>query len=172
MNLSLEKSQPSNEENPHFDCALVRYECRIHNSLLQFRILIGLLRPSKESQVFAMELVQTVNEFDNLIAQVVDETIKYCLGEVNASVIYNYLEERNLPLSEIPKKPELFSAELRNILGFGSRQILCAASVLEETVLELLCKKLEIKLEYQKPVNFPLQLKKLREPYLSGGIRR
>jgi hypothetical protein len=119
-----------------------------------------------------MELVQTVNEFDNLIAQVVDETIKYCLGEVNASVIYNYLEERNLPLSEIPKKPELFSAELRNILGFGSRQILCAASVLEETVLELLCKKLEIKLEYQKPVNFPLQLKKLREPYLSGGIRR
>jgi hypothetical protein len=119
-----------------------------------------------------MELVQSVNDFDNLLVQVIDETVKYCLGEVNASIIYNYLEQRNLPLNEIPNKPELFSAELRNILGFGSRQILCAASVLEETILEMLCKKLQIKLDYQKPVNFPLQLKKLRAPYLSGGMRR
>jgi hypothetical protein len=138
-----------------------RLELVIHNSLLSVQRLNS-----------TMELVQSVNDFDNLLVQVIDETVKYCLGEVNASIIYNYLEQRNLPLNEIPNKPELFSAELRNILGFGSRQILCAASVLEETILEMLCKKLQIKLDYQKPVNFPLQLKKLRAPYLSGGMRR
>jgi hypothetical protein len=116
-----------------------------------------------------MEQVQTVSDFDNLLVQVIKETLNYCLGEVNAGVICNYLEERNLPLNEIPNNPELFSEELRKILGFGSRQILCAASILEETILELLCKKLEIKLVYQKPVNFPFQLRKLREPYMNGG---
>ena len=67
-------------------------------------------------------MVKTVNDFDSLLVQVIDETVKYCLGDVNASTICNYLKERNLPISEIPNKPELFSEELRNILGFGSRQ--------------------------------------------------
>jgi hypothetical protein len=116
-----------------------------------------------------MELIQTSNDFDKLLAQVIDETVKYCLGDINASIIFKYLEERNLPLSEISNNPELFSEELRKILGFGRGQILCAASVIEETILELLCKKLQIKPDYQTPVNFPLQLKKLREPYVSGG---
>jgi len=122
--------------------------------------------------VFTMELVQTVTDFDNLLVQVIDETIKYCLGDANASIIYNYLKQRNLPINEIPNKPELFSEELRNILGFGSRQILCAASILEETILEILCKKLGMKLVYEKPVNFPLQLRKLRETWVSRENRR
>ena len=119
-----------------------------------------------------MELIQTTNDFDNLLVQVLDETVKYCLEEENASIIYKYLEGRNLPLNEIPNKPELFSEELKKILGFGRGQILCAASVLEKTILEMLCKKLQIKLDCEKPVNFPLQLRKLRSPYLSGGMRR
>ena len=116
-----------------------------------------------------MELIKTVEDFDILLVQAIDETLKYCLGDANASIICNYLKERNLPMSEIPNKPELFSEELRNILGFGSRQILCAASILEETILEVLCKKLEIKLDCEKPVNFPRQVRKLRESYISEG---
>ena len=116
-----------------------------------------------------MGLVKTVNDFDVLLVQVIDETVKYCLGDVNASITYNYLKERNLLMNEIPNKPELFSEELRNILGFGRGQILCAASILEETILEVLCKKLEIKLDFEKPPNFPRQVRKLRETYINGG---
>jgi hypothetical protein len=110
-----------------------------------------------------MESAQTVNEFDILLVQVIEETVKYCLGEANGNIIRNYLEERDLPMSEIPNKPELFSKELRNILGFGSGQILCAASILEETILEALYKKLGIKPDYERPPNFPCQVKKLRQ---------
>jgi hypothetical protein len=115
-----------------------------------------------------MEQVQEVSDFDNLVVQVIDETLNYCLGEVNAIVIHNYMEDRNLPFNEIPDKPEMFSEELRKILGFGSRQILCAAAVIEETILKLLCKKLKVTLDYRKPVNFPFQMRKLREQYING----
>ena len=66
-----------------------------------------------------MELIQTVNDFDKLLVQVAEETIKYCLGDGNATIIWNYLEERNYPKNEIPNRPEIFSEELRNLMGFG-----------------------------------------------------
>jgi len=119
-----------------------------------------------------MEQVQTASDFDNLLVKVVEETLQYSLGEGNTNIIQRYLNERNLPFTEIPNKPEQFSEELRNILGFGSRQILCAASILEETILETLCKKLDIPFNYKKPVNFPLLLKRIRGQYISGENRR
>jgi hypothetical protein len=119
-----------------------------------------------------MELIQTVKDFDKLLVQVTEETIKYCLGDINAKIIWNYLEEQNYLMSEIPNKPEIFSEELRNIMGFGSRQILGAAMILEETILEMFCKKLGIKFECEKPVNFPYQVRKLRDLYNAGDIGR
>jgi hypothetical protein len=113
-------------------------------------------------------LVQTVNDFDRLTVQVVDETIKYCLGEANANLICNYLEEQDYPLTEIPLKPERFSEELRNLLGFGSRHVLGAPSILEESILEILCEKLGIGYSVEKPPDFPKQIRKLRERYKSG----
>ena len=119
-----------------------------------------------------MELIQTVNDFDKLLIQVTEETIKYCLGDANANIIWNYLEERNCPMSEIPIRPEIFSEELRNIMGFGRRQILGAADILEETILEILCKKLGINFEFEKPTNFPREVRKLRETFKSKGTWR
>ena len=119
-----------------------------------------------------MALVQTVSDFDKLLVQVTEETIKYCLGDVNATIIWNYLEERNCPMTEIPNRPEIFSEELRNIIGFGRRQILGAAAILEETILEIFCKKLGINFECEKPTNFPYQVRKMRDLYLNGDIRR
>jgi hypothetical protein len=116
--------------------------------------------------------VETVKDFDRLLVQAIDETIEYCLGEANTSIIHNYLEERNLPMSEVPNKPELFSEELRNVLGFGSTRIHCAASILEETILEVLCKKLGTKLDCERPPNFPRQVRKLRRAYYSEGDGR
>lgn len=119
-----------------------------------------------------MELITTVSDFDKLLVQVTEETIKYCLGDVNATIIWNYLEERDCPMNEISNRPEKFSEELRNIMGFGSRQILGAAVILEETILEIFCKKLGINFECERPINFPYQVRKLRDQYKTGEIRR
>jgi hypothetical protein len=110
-------------------------------------------------------LTQTKSNVDKIIIEVVDDVLKYCLGELNASMICTFMEKRNLSLSEIPNRPEKFSEELRNILGFGSRQILCAPSILEEEILEILYKKLGISRSIQKPPDFPKQIRKLRETY-------
>jgi len=107
-------------------------------------------------------LVQTVSDFDRLIIRVIDETLRYCLGEVNTELIYNYMEKQGYQLNDIPQEPEKFSEELRNILGFGSRQILCAPSILEESILEIICKKLGLTINLEKPVNFPTHIRKLR----------
>jgi len=112
----------------------------------------------------------TVKSFDELLVQVIEKTIKYCLGDRNATIIINYLEMQGYPLSEIPKKPEIFSDELRNLMGFGRRQIMGAAEVLEETILELVCKEIGIKFEAERPINFSYQVRKLRELYIAGDI--
>jgi len=112
----------------------------------------------------------TVKSFDELLMEVIEKTIKYCLGDRNATIIINYLEMQGYPLSEIPKKPEIFSEELRNLMGFGRRQIMGAAEVLEETILELFCKEIGIKFETERPINFSYQVRKLREFYIAGDI--
>ena len=119
-----------------------------------------------------MSQVKQQKSFDDLLAQAVDYTIKYCLGEINANIISDYLQKRNVPISEISNNPELFSEELRNILGFSDRQILGAASVLEETILEVLCRRLGIRLDFKRPVNFPHEVRKLKEEYNNGGSWR
>ena len=115
-----------------------------------------------------MELTQTVNDFDNLLVQVIEETIQYCLGDANATIIWNYLEERNCPMYEIPNIPETFSEELEKIMGFGRRQIFGAVAMLEETILEIFCKKLGINFECEKPINFSYQVRRLRDLYKKG----
>lgn len=115
--------------------------------------------------------MDAAQEFDKALVNAIHEVLEYSLGETNTRIIYNYLEERGLPLNEIPNNLEMFSDELRKILGFGSRQIYCAAVILEETILEVLCKKLEIPAAIEKPVYFPLQVKKLKEKYINNPKR-
>jgi hypothetical protein len=114
-------------------------------------------------------LIQAKTDFDRLIVEVVDDVLKHCLGAANANMICDYLEKRNYSLSDIPKRPEKFSEELRNVLGFGSRQVLGAPSILEEEVLEVLYKKLGLYPSIEKPPDFPGQIRKLRQTY--GTLR-
>ncbi len=116
-------------------------------------------------------LIQSVGDFDRLAVQVIDDTLKYCLGKANANIIYDYLEKKDCPLCEVPSKPEKFSEELRNIMGFGTKQMLGAPSILEETILESLSKRLEISIRLEKPPNFPMQIRKLRKAYEIIGAR-
>jgi hypothetical protein len=103
--------------------------------------------------------------FNDMLSRVIDKTLRHVFGDINTGVIYKYLERRGCSLSDIPAKPNEFSAELRNILGTGRGQILGAASILEETIVETLSAELRIDFEYPRPAQFADNIEKLREVY-------
>jgi hypothetical protein len=114
-----------------------------------------------------------LEEFDELLLRVIDKTIRYVFGDINAGIIYHYLKKSGCPMHEIPTKPNQFSEELRNILGSGRGQLLGAAPILEETILEALCAELKIKVDMQSATCFADHIKKLRRVYdENGGLRR
>ena len=57
----------------------------------------------------------------------------------------------------------MFSIELRKILGTGRGQLLGAAPILEEAILETLCNELKIKFERSDEKSFAGHIKTLRE---------
>jgi hypothetical protein len=119
-----------------------------------------------------MQVATLKKEFAAYVTQAIEETLNYCLGEANAQIVFKYFEEINCPVSSTAEKAEIFSEELRNILGFGHKQILCAASIIEEAILEMLIKKIGVKYELKRPPNFPQDLAKLGEQYENMRGRR
>lgn len=103
-----------------------------------------------------------MGEFDELLVRMVDKVIRYTLGDINANIIYDYLEKKSCPLQKIPEKLDVFSFELRNVLGTGRGQVLCPASILEETIAEEMCLNLGTKFE-KGPIVFADYIRKLRE---------
>lgn len=97
--------------------------------------------------------------------QAIDETIRYCLGEINTQLIYDYLEKKQCPRSDIPKNLDVFTAELENLIGPGKGQILGAAKIMEKAIIKVLCAKLEINLSENSPSYFPDQIRNLKETY-------
>lgn len=108
---------------------------------------------------------QQSDTFDELLLQIIDETIKYCLGETNANIVYNYLTQNGIPKHEIPRRLEEFSTALRNLMGDGKHQILAYAPILEETILEALSIRLKLKLEKKEPTTFSNQIMMIKEGY-------
>ena len=96
---------------------------------------------------------------------VIDETIGYCLGDINKRILYGYLERKGVPKQEIPDKLDVFAETLENLVGTGRGQILGAASILEDTILKQLCKKLAIKYDEVGPGYFPEKCNRIREKY-------
>lgn len=112
--------------------------------------------------------VSAVEKFDKLLVQVIDQVIRYSLGDVNASTIYNYLEKKKCPLEDIPNNLEVFSMELRNLLGSGRGQILGSAVILEKAILKAFCIKLGLKYNLEGPIVFADCIRELREAYNHG----
>jgi hypothetical protein len=110
-----------------------------------------------------------LEEFDELLLRVIDKTIRYVFGDRNAGIIYDYLGKSGCPMHEIPTKPNQFSVELRKILGSGRGQLLGAAPILEETILEAVCAELKIKVDMQSATCFADHIKKLRQVYDENG---
>ncbi|MGD0159585.1 MAG: hypothetical protein ABSB89_04735 [Candidatus Bathyarchaeia archaeon] len=106
-----------------------------------------------------------MDKFDDLLLQVIDKTVRYVFGDINAGIIYDYLQKNGCAFYEIPTKPSAFSIELRKILGPGRGQLLGAAAVLEETILAALCAEMKIKFDKQDKSSFENHVKKLREVY-------
>lgn len=97
--------------------------------------------------------------------QAVDKTVRYIFGDVDAGIIYEYLQNNGCALHEIPTKPSAFSIGLRKILGSGRGQLLGAASILEEAILEALCDEIEIKFDRSDGKSFADHIKSLKESY-------
>jgi len=107
----------------------------------------------------------SLDKFDKLLIQVIDEVLRYTLGDLNTSIIYEYLEKRYCPLNDIPNNLEAFSMELKNLLGCGRGQILGSAHILEKTILKVLCARLGLKFDFDGPIAFADCIRKLKEMY-------
>ncbi len=95
-------------------------------------------------------MVWDLDEFDVLLLRAIDDVFTEVFGKINTQIIYDYLEKKSCPMSEICQKPEVFSMELGILLGLGRGQILGSASILEETVLSLLFSRMGIVCNVEK----------------------
>ena len=101
----------------------------------------------------------------------IDETLRYSLGEKTVEIFYDYLKRKGFSLANVSQNPEFFFNELRNVLEFEGQRFhtvsaLGIVSLLERTVIGILCKKLGVKFREKGPIPFSEWLDKLKEAYL------
>jgi hypothetical protein len=111
-----------------------------------------------------------MDKFDELLLKTIDKTMRRVLGGDNAVIIYNYLEKNSCPIQDIPKKLDLFSAQLRNLLGVNRGQILGAPTILEDTIVEELSSELGLRLENESKV-FVDRIRRLKEMFNNGKAK-
>lgn len=100
---------------------------------------------------------ENAEKLDELLLDVIDETLKCVFKEAGADVIYNYIENKcHLKREEIAEKTEVFSAGLERMLGSG-------APVIEKLVLKNLYRKLGLKFKEKKDYEFSDYVKELRK---------
>jgi hypothetical protein len=103
------------------------------------------------------ELGKRTESLDDLLLNVIDETLKHVFKEPSAKVIYDYLGKQcHLKREEIVEKPEVFSAGLKRLLKSG-------AVVIEKMILKNLSSKLQLKYEEKEGYEFSDYLKELTE---------
>ena len=107
--------------------------------------------------------------FNDMLSRVIDKTLRYVFGDINTGVIYKYLERRGCSLSDIPAKPNEFSAELRNTLGSRRGQILGAPTILEDAIVEALSQ--ELGLSPEKGVVFGDRIRRLKKRYNGQRVK-
>ena len=111
--------------------------------------------------------LESLEEFDRVFVKVIDKTIRYVLGERNTLIIYNRLEESSCPLQEIPRRLDLFSAVLRNLVGTDRGQMLGASAILEDAIVKALSSELGLKPE-KESTTFEERIRRLKERYNNG----
>lgn len=109
--------------------------------------------------------LSNLDEFDKLLLETIRDVMSECLGHDNARIILEYLEKRGCPISDIPRRLDLFSTELRMLLGQGRGQILGSGAILEETIAEVLCRRIGVTADIPVPIRFADFMKKLQNLY-------
>jgi len=116
--------------------------------------------------------VKTLEEFDKILVKVIDETLRYSLGDRTVEIFYEYLKRRGFTLSDIPRDPDFFFEELRAVLEFEDsgmrfRRIsgIGVVSIIERTIVEILCRKFGLEFNEKGPIIFSQWIEKIREAY-------
>jgi hypothetical protein len=109
-------------------------------------------------------MVFDLDQFDALLLKSIDDVFTEVVGELNAKIIFDYLEKKSCPISEIYQRLDTFSEEIRMLLGSGRGQMLGSARVLERTVLEVLCSRIGIAFDPER-IDFPGYVRELKEAY-------
>ena len=99
--------------------------------------------------------VRVMKTLDDLLLEVVDETLRQVFKEAGTKAIYNLLESKfHFKREEIVEKSEVFSAGLERLLG-------SAALVIEKLILKNLYRKLGLKFEEKEGYEFSDYIKEL-----------
>ena len=105
--------------------------------------------------------------FDELLAKIVDSVLKSIFSERFTFSVWAYLEmAASIEPLDVAKKPEAFSACLRNLFGTS------AAGDLERLILKCLCQVLRINLEFKEGYRFSDYISELRKLYVKIEIER
>ena len=106
---------------------------------------------------------EKTKRLDELLVNVVDETLKQIFKETGAKVIYDYFENNShLKREEIAEKPEVFSFGLQRLLG-------SAAPVIEKLILKNLYSRLGLNFSERKGYEFSDYVKELRKGAIGKG---
>ncbi len=106
-----------------------------------------------------LRTVEKTGSLDDLLLDVVDETLKEVFREEGTKAIYDYLENRcHLKREEIAEKPEVFSAGLEKLM-------VSAAQVIEKMILRNSYSKLGLRFREKEGYEFSDYVKKLRKRF-------
>ena len=98
-------------------------------------------------------------KMNDVLVQVIDNTLKQIFQQPGAKVIYDYLEkDPRLKIEEITEKPELFSDSMRKLLG-------SAAPVIEDLIIKNLYVQLNTEFEDKDGYEFSCYIRELREKH-------
>jgi hypothetical protein len=103
--------------------------------------------------------------------ETIDKTFRYVLGDRNTLIIHDYLERFSCPIQETPRKLDLFSTALRNLLGTGRGQILGVPKVIEDAIVQELSSELALKLDERSGV-FEERIRRLKEKYYNERAKK
>lgn len=116
--------------------------------------------------------MKTLEEFDKILVKVIDETLRYSLGDRTVEIFYEYLKRKGFTLSDVPRDPDFFFEELRAVLEFEDsgmrfRRVsgIGVVSILERTIVEILCRKFGLEFNEKGPIIFSQWVEKVRKVY-------
>ena len=107
-------------------------------------------------------------EFDKILVEAITEIFRDSLGDINTTIVFQYLGSRSCPNQDIPQKLSVFSAELRALFGFGRGSMLGSAVILETAIVKTLCQKIGANFNDADPFVFATFVDRLRETYVNG----